>query len=238
MLNGQVFIILFFYFAIHRFLSLNCVFLYRLMNEEAYILSHIDEEDKQLAELYRKAHIRLLRPRMLAGHLQGRILKMFVRMRRPQRILEIGTYTGYATLCLAEGLPAGGEIHTVEIDDEMEDFIREQFGKSLLKDKIKLYIGDVREIISGLEGCFDMVFIDGDKREYCEYYDLIFDKVQNGGIILVDNTLWNKKVWEEPHSNDKQTLGIIRFNEKIKQDKRIEKIILPLRDGLTVIYKI
>jgi len=208
------------------------------VNEEAYILSHIDEEDKHLAELYRKAHIRLLRPRMLAGHLQGRILKMLVRMHRPQRVLEIGTYTGYATLCLAEGLPEGGEIHTVEIDDEMEDFIREQFEQSHLKDKIRLYIGDVREIMSGLEGWFDMVFIDGDKRDYCEYYDCVFDKVRSGGIILADNTLWNKKVWEKPHPNDKQTLGIIRFNEIIKQDERIEKIILPIRDGLTIIYKL
>jgi len=208
------------------------------MNEETYILSHIDEEDKQLTELYRKAHIRLLRPRMLSGHLQGRILKMLVRMHRPQRILEIGTYTGYATLCLAEGLPEGGEIHTVEIDDEMEDFIREQFDQSPFKNKIRLHIGDVRKIIFGLEGEFDMVYIDGDKRDYCEYYDCVFDKVRSGGVILADNTLWNKKVWEEPHLNDKQTLGIVRFNEKIKNDKRIEKIILPLRDGLTVIYKL
>ena len=163
---------------------------------------------------------------------------MLVRIHCPQRILEIGTYTGYATLCLAEGLPEGGEIHTVEIDDEMEDFIREQFEQSHLKDKIRLHIGDIREIISELEGEFDMVFIDGDKREYCEYYDCVFNRVRSGGIILADNTLWNKKVWEEPHPNDSRTLGIIRFNEKIRQDKRIEKIILPLRDGLTIIYKL
>ena len=210
----------------------------RRYTEESYILSHIDEEDGLLTELYRKAHIQLVRPRMLAGHLQGRILKMLARVHRPQRILEIGTYTGYATLCLAEGLPEGGEIHTIEIDDEMEDFIREQFEKSKLKDKIRLHIGDVMEIIPGLEGVFDMVYIDGDKREYCDYYDLIFDKVRSGGVILADNTLWNGKVWEKPDPNDKQTLGIISFNEMIKQDKRIEKIILPLRDGLTVIYKL
>ena len=208
------------------------------VNEEAYILNHIDEEGEHLAELYRKAHVRLLRPRMLAGHLQGRVLKMLVRIHRPQRILEIGTYTGYATLCLAEGLSEGGEIHTVEIDDEMEDFIREQFEQSHLKDKIRLHIGDVREVISELEGWFDMVFIDGDKRDYCEYYDCVFDKVRSGGIILADNTLWSNKVEENPHPGDKQTLGIIRFNEMIKQDKRIEKIILPLRDGLTIIYKL
>ena len=159
-------------------------------------------------------------------------------MHRPQRILEIGTYTGYATLCLAEGLPEDGEIHTVEIDDEMEDFIREQFEQSQFNDKIKLHIGDAREIVPYLNGLFDMVYIDGDKREYCEYYDAVFDRVRSGGLILADNTLWNGKVWEKPHPNDRQTLEIIRFNEKIKQDKRIEKIILPLRDGLTIIYKL
>jgi predicted O-methyltransferase YrrM len=175
---------------------------------------------------------------MLAGHLQGRMLKMLVRMQQPQRILEIGTYTGYATLCLAEGLPETGEIHTVEIDDEMEDFIREQFEQSELKSRIHLHIGDVMEIVPNLEGLFDMVFIDADKRNYCEYYDLVFDKVRPGGIILADNTLWSGKVLEEPHPNDKQTIGIRQFNDKIAKDERIEKVILPLRDGLTIIYKI
>ena len=208
------------------------------MNEETYILNHIDEEDELLAKLYRKAHVELLHPRMLAGHLQGRILKMLVRMQRPKRILEIGTYTGYAALCLAEGLPEGGEIHTVEIDDEMEDFAREQFDRSPLKDKIRLHIGDIRNILPELEGLFDMVYIDGDKREYCEYYDLVFERVCSGGIILADNTLWGGKVLEKPNPNDLQTAEIIRFNEKVKQDKRIEKIILPLRDGLTIIYKL
>jgi len=208
------------------------------VNEETYILNHIDEEDRHLAELYRRANIQLVRPRMLAGHLQGRFLKMLVRMFRPQRILEIGTYTGYATLCLAEGLPEEGEIHTVEIDDEMEDFIREQFDRSPLNNKINLHIGDVIEIIPRLEGMFDMVYIDGDKREYCDYYNLVFDRISSGGVILADNTLWSGKVWENPDPNDKQTLGIIRFNEMIKLDKRIEKIILPLRDGLTMIYKL
>jgi predicted O-methyltransferase YrrM len=208
------------------------------MNEETYILNHIDEEGEHLAELYRKAHIQLLRPRMLAGHLQGRILKMLARMHRPQRILEIGTYTGYATLCLAEGLPEGGEIHTVEIDDEMEAFIREQFKQSPLEGKIRLHIGDARTVIPQLDGFFDMIYIDGNKHEYCDYYDCVFDKVRSGGVVLADNTLWDGKVWENPNTNDKQTLGIIRFNEKIKYDKRIEKIILPLRDGLTVIYKL
>jgi len=207
------------------------------MNVDDYILSCIDEEPSLLTALNRKAHIDLLRPRMIAGHLQGRILKMLVRMKRPQRILEIGTYTGYATLCLAEGLPEDGEIHTIEIDDEMEDFIREHLNQSALKDKIHLHIGDALEIIPKMAGLFDLVFIDADKRDYCQYYDLVFDRVKKGGIILADNTLWNEKVLEEPHSNDKQTIGIIRFNEMIAKDKRIEKVILPLRDGLTIIYK-
>ena len=208
------------------------------MQIDDYILNHIDEEGELLSRLNRDAHVNLLRPRMLSGHLQGRILKMLVRIRKPQRILEIGTYTGYATICLAEGLPKNGEIHTIEIDDELEDFIIKQFNQSPLKDKIRLHIGDAMDIIPRLTGMFDLVFIDADKRLYSQYYDLIFDKVNVGGIILADNTLWDGKVLENPHPNDKQTIGILDFNKKIKQDKRIEKVILPLRDGLTMIYKI
>jgi predicted O-methyltransferase YrrM len=208
------------------------------MTPDDYILNHIDEEGEQLSALNRQAHVALLRPRMIAGHLQGRILKMLARMQQPERILEIGTYTGYATLCLAEGLPENGEIHTIEIDDEMEDFIREQFSQSPLKHKIHLHIGDARQVVPQMEGNFDMVFIDADKRLYSEYYDLIFDRVRPGGIILADNTLWNGKVLEQPAASDKQTQGIRIFNEKIKQDRRIEKVILPLRDGLTIIYKL
>lgn len=174
---------------------------------------------------------------MLSGHLQGRILKMFVRMYNPKRILEIGTYTGYATICLAEGLSENGEIHTIEINDELEDFILEQFEKTELKNKIHLHIGDAIDVIPQLEGSFDMVFIDGDKRLYSHYYDLVFDRLKPGGIILADNTLWNEKVLETPHPSDKQTIGILDFNEKIKNDERVEKVILPLRDGLTLIWK-
>jgi predicted O-methyltransferase YrrM len=207
------------------------------VTQEEYILSHIDGEGELLAALNRQAHVALLRPRMIAGHLQGRILKMLVRMLQPKRILEIGTYTGYATLCLAEGLPENGEIHTIEINDEMEDFIREQFDQSPLNHKIRLHIGDALAIIPHLKESFDLVFIDADKRLYSEYYDAVFDRVRPGGIILADNTLWNGKVLEQPSAGDKQTQGIRIFNEKIKLDRRIEKVILPLRDGLTVIYK-
>ena len=207
------------------------------MSLDDYILSCIDIEPPLLAVLNRKAHINLLRPKMIAGHLQGRILKMLVRMQRPQRILEIGTFTGYATLCLAEGLSEGGEIHTIEVDDEMEDFIQNQFGQSALKDTIHLHIGDALEVIPKLEGQFDLVFIDADKRDYCEYYDLVFDKVRPGGMIIADNTLWDGKVLGIPHPSDKQTIGIQQFNDKIAKDKRVEKVIIPFRDGLTLIIK-
>jgi Predicted O-methyltransferase len=207
------------------------------MNLEDYVLSHIDEEGEVLARLNRNAHVNLLRPRMLSGHLQGKILKMFVRMLQPKRILEIGTYTGYATICLAEGL-SEGKIHTIEKNDELEDFILKQFEESGYSDKINLHIGDAMNIIPQLNETFDLVFIDADKRLYSKYYDLVFDKVSKGGVILADNTLWDGKVIEEVLPNDKQTLGILRFNDKIKEDKRIEKVIVPLRDGLTVIYKL
>lgn len=208
------------------------------MSIEDYILDHIDEESTLLSKLNRDAHVNLLRPRMLSGHLQGRMLKMLVRMHRPQRILEIGTYTGYATLCLAEGLPEGGEVHTIEIEDELEDFIRKQFDRSVFKEQIHLHIGDAMEVIPRLHGTFDFVFIDADKRLYSQYYDLVFDQVNVGGVIVADNTLWDGKVLETPHPNDKQTIEIKSFNEKIKQDSRIEKVILPLRDGLTIMYKV
>lgn len=204
---------------------------------ESYILSHSDEEGSLLAALNRDANVNLLRPRMLSGHLQGRILKMFCRMLKPKRVLEIGTYTGYATLCMAEALEKDAEIHTLEINDEMEDFIRKYVSQSPDKDKIKLYFGDAMEIIPAMDESFDLVFIDADKRLYSDYYDLIFDKLPAGALILADNTLWDGKVLEPLHPADKQTAGILAFNDKIKADKRVEKVILPLRDGLTMIWK-
>ena len=204
---------------------------------ESYILSHSDEEGSLLAALNRDANVNLLRPRMLSGHLQGRILKMFCRMLKPKRVLEIGTYTGYATLCMAEALEKDAEIHTLEINDEMEDFIRKYVSQSPDKDKIKLYFGDAMEIIPALDESFDLVFIDADKRLYSDYYDLIFDKLPAGALILADNTLWDGKVLEPLHPADKQTAGILAMNDKIKADQRVEKVILPLRDGLTMIWK-
>lgn len=204
---------------------------------ESYILSHSDEEGSLLAALNRDANVNLLRPRMLSGHLQGRILKMFCRMLKPKRVLEIGTYTGYATLCMAEALEKDAEIHTLEINDEMEDFIRKYVSQSPDKEKIKLYFGDAMEIIPAMDEIFDLVFIDADKRLYSDYYDLIFDKLPAGALILADNTLWDGKVLEPLQSSDKQTAGILAFNDKIKADQRVEKVILPLRDGLTMIWK-
>ncbi|RHJ90808.1 O-methyltransferase [Parabacteroides bouchesdurhonensis] len=207
------------------------------MTIDEYILSHIDEEGTLLSSLNRDANVNLLRPRMLSGHLQGRILKMFCRMLRPYRILEIGTYTGYATLCMAEGIEDDALIHTLEINDEMEDFILKYLDRSPHKDKVRLHIGDAMDIIPQLDETFDMVFIDADKRLYSDYYDQVFPKVRPGGLILADNTLWDGKVLEKPHPSDKQTIGILAFNEKIKNDDRVEKVILPLRDGLTMIWK-
>lgn len=204
---------------------------------EEYILSHSDDEGELLTALNRDANVNLLRPRMLSGHLQGRILKMFCRMLAPKRVLEIGTYTAYATLCMAEGMAPDGRIHTIEINDEMEDFINKYLDRSPHKEKITVHFGDALEVIPKLGGEFDLVFIDADKRLYSEYYDLVFPMVRPGGLILADNTLWDGHVVEVPRSADKQTLGIMAFNDKIKRDDRVEKVILPLRDGLTMIWK-
>ncbi len=206
-------------------------------NIEQYILSHIDKEGELLQNIDRDAHVNLLRPRMISGHLQGKLLKMFCRMIQPKYILEIGTYTAYATLCLAEGASDETEIHTIEVNDELEDFIMKHLHKSKLKDKIHLHIGDAIQIIPTIDCIFDLVFIDANKRHYCEYYNLIFDKVRPGGLIIADNTLWDGKVLETPHPTDKQTIGIQAFNDMLEKDNRVEKVILPIRDGLTLIWK-
>lgn len=204
---------------------------------EQYILDHIDPEGAHLQRLNRDAHVNLLRPRMLSGHLQGRFLKMLCRMINPTYILELGTYAGYSALCLAEALPENGELHTIEIDDELEDFIRKHIDASEFSSKIHLHIGDTFHIVPQIDRTFDLVFIDADKRSYCEYFDLVFDKVRPGGFIVADNTLWDGKVLDVPVATDTQTIGILNFNEKIAADSRVEKIILPLRDGITLIYK-
>ncbi len=207
------------------------------LNIEQYILSRIDEEGDLLKQLNRDAHVNLLKPRMLSGHLQGRMLKMFCRMVQPKYILELGTYTAYATLCLAEGAVDDAEIHTIEVNDELEDFILKYLHKTKLRDKIHLHLGDAMEIIPKIDRVFDLVFIDANKRHYIEYYNLIFDKVRPGGLIIADNTLWDGHVLEVAKSSDKQTIGIQEFNDMIANDDRVEKVILPVRDGLTMIWK-
>jgi predicted O-methyltransferase YrrM len=204
---------------------------------EDYINEHIDEEGELLASLKRDAHVKLLQPRMIAGHLQGRLLKMICRMVRPKRILEIGTYTGYATLCMAEGIDDEGLIYSVEINDELQPFTIPYIEKSPYKDRILLFWGDIMELYPTFNEVFDIVYIDADKRDYCAYYDLVFPRLKSGGLILADNTLWSGKVIENVVHSDKQTQGIVEFNKKIKEDKRIEKVIIPLRDGLTMIWK-
>lgn len=205
---------------------------------EEYILSHIDAEGKVLSDLNRATHLYHLRPRMCSGHLQGRMLKMFVRMIRPQRILELGTFTGYSALCLAEGLADDScEVHTIEIDDELEDFIKSHFALSPHANRITLHVGDAREVLATINGDFDLVFIDANKREYCEYYNLVFDRVRPGGFIIADNTLWDGKVVEWGKKLDAQTAGILQFNDMVAADERVEKVIVPIRDGLTIIHK-
>ena len=205
---------------------------------EEYILAHIDAEGDALARLNRETHIYHLRPRMCSGHLQGRLLKMFVRMINPRNVLELGTFTGYSALCLAEGLIAPeGELHTIEIDDELEDFIRSHFEASPFADRIHLHIGDARDILPTIDKTFDLVFMDANKREYSEYYDLVFPRLSPGGFIIADNTLWDGKVVDWGKKLDAQTEGILKFNDYVAQDDRVEKVIIPLRDGLTIIYK-
>lgn len=205
---------------------------------EEYILRHIDKEGETLSRLDRETHLYHLRPRMCSGHLQGKLLKMFVRMIRPKRILELGTFTGYSALAMAEGLAPGAELHTIEIDDELEDFIREHFCQAQQGKNIHLHIGDARDIIPQVGGKFDLVFMDANKRQYLEYYNLVFDYVNPDGFIIADNTLWDGKVVDYGKKLDAQTAGILEFNDFVAADKRVEKVIIPLRDGLTIIHKL
>ena len=204
---------------------------------EAYILQHMDEESDYLKALYRQAHLKLINPRMTSGHLQGRLLKMLVQLARPQRVLEIGTFAGYSALCLAEGLGEGALLHTYEIDDELEDFTRPWIEGSPYGDKVCFHIGNALEEVPLLGEVFDFVFMDGDKRQYMEYYEMILQHTSPGALILADNTLWDGHVVDKAYQNDRQTVAINEFNAFVAADKRVEKLILPLRDGLTMIRK-
>ncbi len=208
------------------------------MNIQDYILSHIDPEPEYLHRLYRATNVELLHGRMASGHLQGRLLKMLVKMIRPKNILEIGTFAGYSAICMAEGLEAGGKVYTFEINDEQEDFTRPWIENSNVADRIEFIIGNAIEEAPKLGIEFDMAFIDGDKRTYLETYEMTLGIMRKGGFILADNTLWDEHVIDPQYAKDQQTQGILKFNDFIAHDERVEKVILPLRDGLTLIRKI
>lgn len=204
---------------------------------ESYLLAHSDPEGDYLYRLYRATNIHLLHGRMASGHLQGRVLKMLVRMAQPKNILEIGTFSGYSAICLAEGLPEGGMVYTFEINDEQEDFTRPWIENSPVADKVKFIIGDALTEAPKLGVEFDMAFIDGDKRTYMESYEMVLSVLRPGGFILADNTLWDGHVVDHAYDKDRQTQGIEEFNDFVAHDERVERVMLPLRDGLTLIYK-
>lgn len=223
------------------------------MTLSEYIEQHSSPESAVLQQITRSTHLEVINPRMLSGHVQGRVLSMISQMIRPKRILELGTFTGYSALCLAEGLTEDGRLVTLEHNDEMESSIRRNFALSPLGEKIELVIGDAKETLENFEfrikdlelGAvndrgeqFDLVFIDADKKEYCDYLDLVLPLVREGGWILADNTLWDGHIVDSAYDKDKQTIGLRAFNDKVAQDERLEKVILPLRDGLTIIRKV
>ena len=203
-----------------------------------YIEQHSSPESDVLKQITRSTHLEVINPRMLSGHVQGRLLSMFSQMIRPQRILELGTFTGYSALCLTEGLTENGKLITIEHNDEMESAIRRNLALSPLGDKIELVIGDAKEELKRLgerREAFDLVFIDADKKEYCDYLDLVLPLMRSGGWILADNTLWDGHIIDPAYDKDKQTVALREFNDKVAQDSHLEKVILPLRDGLTII---
>lgn len=199
------------------------------------LLNYCEPEPELLRKIDRETNLKVLMPRMLSGHYQGRVLSMLSKMISPQRILEIGTFTGYATICLAEGLQENGILYTLDINEELEGMVRNNFAESDYNDKIRYILGDANETINTLEETFDLVFIDADKKNNGAYYDMVFDRVRKGGLIIVDNVLWSGKVLS--NSQDKDTRNITTFNDKIAGDARVEKLILPVRDGLFIIRK-
>ena len=201
---------------------------------EDYIENHSQNEPELLAQLNKETYQKILLPRMLSGHFQGRVLSMLSKLIRPNTILEIGTYTGYASLCLCEGLQQNGQLHTIDIKEELVDFQRKYFDKSPWGNQIFQHLGEAISIIPNLDLKFDLVFIDADKENYLNYFELIVPKMNKGGIILSDNVLWSGKVLEPLQKNDSSTEILIRYNELLKNDPRVETVLLPIRDGLTV----
>jgi caffeoyl-CoA O-methyltransferase len=204
---------------------------------EQYLEQYSTQEDPLLEDLYRQTHIRFVNPNMATGHLQGKFLELISKMIRPENILEIGTFTGYSAICLSKGLKPGGKLITIELNDELTAFSHSYFCRAGAESKITQITGKAQDIIPGLDVMLDLVFIDGDKREYVEYYQLIIDKVKPGGFILADNVLWGGKVLEQ-ETTDPQARGIIEFNEMIRKESLIEEVIIPLRDGLMLMRKV
>lgn len=201
---------------------------------ENYAAQHTEDEPLLLRELNKRTHLNVLQPRMISGHFQGRFLSLLSKMVQPRTILEIGTYTGYATLCLAEGLHPEGVLHTIDIKEELTDLQREFFDRSGYGNQIVQHLGKAADIIPSLDTTFDLVFIDADKQNYAHYFDLVIEKMNRGGIILSDNVLWSGKVVEEVKHNDKHTQALMAYNQKIKDDPRVETVLLPIRDGITL----
>ena len=205
---------------------------------EAYCEAHTTEETDLLYRINRQTHLQTINPRMASGQLQGQFLSLISNMIRPKRILEIGTFTGYSALCLATGLTADGFLHTIEINEEYEDRIRTFFAESPYNHLIKLHIGDAKTILPSLNEQWDLVFIDAEKTDYKEYYEMVFPQVRKNGFLLIDNTLWNSKVVHEIPHNDKDTLAIMDFNNRIQEDERVRNLLLPFRDGIMIIEKL
>jgi caffeoyl-CoA O-methyltransferase len=205
---------------------------------EAYALAHSQPESDVLKKLNRETHLKVLSPRMLSGHLQGNFLSMISKMIKPRQILEIGTFTGYSAICLAQGLQPGGKLHTIDNNEQLEKMTRSFFEQAGLKDTIHFYIADAAELILTLKEQFDIVFIDADKKNYSNYYDMVFDKVRPGGYIIADNVLWSGKILDTEKNNDRETLLINEFNKKIHNDPRVEHQLIPIRDGLMIARKL
>ncbi|GLB50012.1 O-methyltransferase [Neptunitalea lumnitzerae] len=201
---------------------------------EQYATDHSENEPKVLQELTRETHLKILQPRMLSGHYQGRLLSLLSKIIHPKNILEIGTYTGYSAICLAEGLQEGGTLHTIDVNEELEEIQQKYFEKSGNANKIVQHIGDAKEIVPTLPVKFDLVFIDADKKNYPAYFDIILPMMNKGGVLLSDNVLWSGKIVEDVKSNDKQTNALLEYNKLLKVDPRVETVLLPIRDGLTI----
>jgi predicted O-methyltransferase YrrM len=214
--------------------------MHNLVNEqiESYCETHTTNESDLLYGLNRETHLKILRPRMLSGQLQGRFLAMISKMIKPVNILEIGTYTGYSALCLAEGLQPNGALHTIEVDEELEEMITKYFNQSAHKGKLYLHIGNALELIPALNKSWDLVFMDAEKKEYLQYYEMVLPYVKEGGFILADNVLWSGKVTKSVSENDTETQAIMEFNDFVQNDPRVENVLLPMRDGIMLIQKL